>query len=115
MHRIPLTALGFALLLSGVPLYSQSNAGVEKALEAKEHAGWQGWKDHTSKPVEAMTPEDVVNIADGMVARGRQQVLHEMESSGRQRLFTLQLYLFVAEQRHGADDLHRHSGCNLFG
>ena len=82
MRRIPLTAIGFALLLSGVQLYSQTNANVEKALEAKEQAGWQGWKDHTSKPVEAMTPEEVINIADGTVARGKQQVLHEIASSG---------------------------------
>lgn len=82
MRRIPLIAIGFALLLSGMQLYSQTNANVEKALEANEQAGWQGWKDHTSKPVEAMTPENVINIADGAVARGRQQVLHEMASSG---------------------------------
>lgn len=82
MRRIPLTALAFAVLLSGVQLYSQTNAAAEKALEAKEHAGWQAWKDHTSTPVEAMTPEDVINIADGTVARGKQQVLHEMASSG---------------------------------
>lgn len=63
-------------------LYSQTNANVEKALQAKEQAGWQGWKDHTSKPVEDMTPENVINIADGTVARGRQQVLHELASSG---------------------------------
>lgn len=82
MRRISVTALGFALLFSGLPLCSQTNAGVEKALEAKEQAGWQGWKDHTSKPFEAMTPDDVINIADGTVVRGRQQVLQEMASSG---------------------------------
>ncbi|MGA7521406.1 MAG: nuclear transport factor 2 family protein [Acidobacteriaceae bacterium] len=82
MRRIPLLALGFALLLSGVQLYSQTHASVEKALEAKEQAGWQGWKDHTSKPVEAMTPEDAINIADGMVERGKQQVLNGLANSG---------------------------------
>ena len=82
MRRILLMALGFALLFSGVQLYSQTNAGLEKALEAKEQAGWQGWKDHTSKPVEAMTPEDAINIADGTVARGRQQILNELSSGG---------------------------------
>ena len=81
MRRISITALGCALLFSSLPLIAQSNAALEKALEAKEHAGWQGWKDHTAKPVEAMTPEQVINIADGVVTRGRQQVLHELESS----------------------------------
>ena len=47
MRRIALTALGFAVLLSGVQLYSQTNAAVEKALQNKEQAGWQGWKTTT--------------------------------------------------------------------
>jgi len=55
MRRIALTALGFALLLSGVPLFSQMNATVEKALESNEKTGWQAWKDHNAKPVEAWT------------------------------------------------------------
>ncbi len=50
MRRIALTALGFALLLSGVPLFSQMNATVEKALESNEKAGWQAWKDHMQSP-----------------------------------------------------------------
>ncbi len=75
MRRILLVALGFVLLLPGLKLYSQTNAGVEKALEAKEQLGWQSWKDHNAKPVENMTPEDAIDIADGNVARGKQQVL----------------------------------------
>lgn len=82
MRRIPFAALGFALLFSALPAYSQANAALEKALETKEHAGWQGWKDHTSKPIEAMTPEQVINIADGTVTKGREQVLHQLASSG---------------------------------
>ena len=70
MRRIALTALGFALLLSSIQLYSQTNAAVEKALQSKEQAGWQAWKDHDAKSVEGMTPENAVNIADGTVAKG---------------------------------------------
>ena len=81
MRRISLTALGFALLFSGIQLYAQTNATVEKALEAKEHVGWQSWKDHNAKPLDPLTPDDVLNIADGTVTRGKQQVLHEIESS----------------------------------
>jgi hypothetical protein len=83
MRRIPLMALGFALLLSGVQLYSQTNASVEKALEAKEQAGWQSWKDHKTTPaVEEMTPENSINIADGTVAKGKQQILNNFTSPG---------------------------------
>jgi hypothetical protein len=82
MRRIALTALGFALLLSGIQLYSQTNAAVEKALQSKEQAGWQAWKDHDAKSVEGMTPENAVNIADGTVAKGKQQILKSMVDPG---------------------------------
>ena len=75
MRRIALTALGFALLLSGVPLFSQMNATVEKALESKEQAGWQAWKDHNAKPVEALFTDDSISVADGGVFKGKEQVL----------------------------------------
>jgi len=39
MRRIALTALGFALLLTAVPLFSQTNATIEKTLESNEQAG----------------------------------------------------------------------------
>jgi len=82
MRRIALTALSFALLLSGVQLYSQTNAAAEKALQSKEQAGWQAWKDHDAKSVEGMTPENAVNIADGTVVKGKQQVLKSMVDPG---------------------------------
>ena len=63
MRQIPLLALGFALLVSGAPLYAQANAGVEKALEAKEQAGWQSWKDHNPKPIEEMIPEGTMSLS----------------------------------------------------
>jgi uncharacterized protein (TIGR02246 family) len=78
MRRIALTAIGFALLLSGVELYSQMNATVEKALESKEEAGWQAWKDHDAKAVEALFTDDSITIADGGVFKGKQQVLKSM-------------------------------------
>jgi hypothetical protein len=75
MRRIALTALGFVLLLSGVQLFSQMNATVEKALQSKEEAGWQAWKDHNANPVEASFTDDSISIADGGVFKGKQQVL----------------------------------------
>src|SRR5260370_3894353 len=81
MRRIALTGLGFGLLLSGVPLFSQMNATVEKALESKEQAGWQAWKDHNAKPVEAWTPDDSLSVADGGVFKGKEQVLKSISDA----------------------------------
>ena len=75
MRRIAVRALGFAVLLSAVQLFSQTNASVEKALQTNEEAGWQAWKEHNAKLVEAFTPDDAVGIADGGVFKGKQQVL----------------------------------------
>ena len=78
MRRNSSIVLGFALMISGFQLYAQSNATAEKALEAKEKTGWQSWKDHTSKPLEEMTPQESINIADGMIAKGKQQILQNI-------------------------------------
>ena len=78
MHRLVLAVLAVAVVLSGVALYAQSNMDVEKALQAKEQAGWQGWKDHDVKPIADMVPNDSINIADGMVTKGKQQILNAM-------------------------------------
>ena len=82
MRRIALTALGFAFLLSGVQLFSQMNATVEKALQSKEEAGWQAWKDHNPKLVEEYIADNTLNIADGTVSRGKQQVLKGITDTG---------------------------------
>jgi hypothetical protein len=75
MRRIVLTALGLALLLSAVPLFSQMNATEEKALESKEKAGWQAWKDHNAKPVEGWFTNDSISVADGGVFKGKEQLV----------------------------------------
>ena len=66
MRRCVIAVLGLALLVSTVPLFAESNADVEKALQAKEQSGWQAWKDHDKKPFEEMLPNDVVNITGSM-------------------------------------------------
>ncbi len=81
MRRIVLAVLGFALLLSGVPLFAQMNA-TEKALQSKEEAGWQAWKDHNTKAVEALITDDSISIADGGVFKGKEQVLKSMTDPG---------------------------------
>jgi len=73
--------LGFALLSSGTQLYSQRDVSAQKALEAKERASWQSWKEHDSKLVEAAIPEDSINISDGTVLKGKQQVLEGFRGS----------------------------------
>ena len=75
MRRIALTALGFALLLSAVPLFSQTNATIEKTLESNEKAGWQAWKDHDAKQAVAWFTNDSISIADGGVFKGKEQLV----------------------------------------
>jgi hypothetical protein len=82
MRRTALTSFVLALLLSGVQLYSQTNAATEKALQAKEESGWQGWKDHNPKAAEAMTPEHAINIADGVIAKGKQEIVKSVTDPG---------------------------------
>ena len=82
MRRIVVSALACVLLLSGIQLLAASNAAVEKDLQSKEQAGWQAWKDHNTKSIEDMVPEDAINIADGTVTKGKQQVLSSMTSPG---------------------------------
>jgi hypothetical protein len=74
MRRIALPALGFALLLSAAALFSQTNATTEKTLEKNEKAGWQAWKDHDAKAAEVWFTDDSINIADGGVFRGKEQL-----------------------------------------
>jgi hypothetical protein len=82
MRRIALTSLIVSLLLSGVYLYSQTNAALERSLERKEQAGWQAWKDHNPKSIAGMLTHDSINIADGTVSKGKQQVLKGMFDPG---------------------------------
>jgi len=80
MRRLILAAMTFALLLSGVELYSQTNSTIEKSLETKEQAGWQAWKDHNPKLIEGMVPENSIDIADGTVTKGTQQIVSSITS-----------------------------------
>lgn len=82
MRRTVMAMLGFALLLSAVQLYSQSKEGVEKALQSKEQSGWQAWKDRDLKAFEPMLTDDAINIAGGMVDKGKQQILKDMTDQG---------------------------------
>ena len=77
MRRIALTALGFALWLSAVPLFSQTHATIEKTLESNEKSGWQGWKDHDAKQSIAWFTDDAISIADGGVFKGKEQLVKD--------------------------------------
>lgn len=80
MRRLVLAVLAVAVVLSGVMLYAQSNMDVEKALQAKEQAGWQAWKDHNAKPIEDTIPEKSINIADGTMSTTKQAVVNALNS-----------------------------------
>jgi hypothetical protein len=82
MRRLIFAALALFLLATGVRLYAQTEVAVEKSLESKEHAGWQAWKDHNAKLIEGMIPENALNIADGMVTKGKEQVIKGVTDSG---------------------------------
>src|ERR1700739_3314187 len=75
MRRIALMALGFALLISAVPLFSQTIAAIQKTLESNEKAGWQGWKDHDAKQAVVWFTNDSTSIADGGVFKGKEQIV----------------------------------------
>src|ERR1700733_8547767 len=81
MRRITFAAVSFALLLSAVPLFSQTNAAIEKTLESNEKAGWQAWKDHDAKQAVAWFTDDSIRIADGGVFKGKEQLVKSITDS----------------------------------
>lgn len=82
MRRTGMAVLGFALLLSAVQLFAESKDSVEKALQSKEQSGWQAWKDHDQKAFEPILTDDAINIAGGMVDKGKKQILKDMMDQG---------------------------------
>jgi len=80
MRRLVLTAMVLAVALSGVELFAQASSATEKSLEAKEQAGWQAWKEHNAEPIKDTVPENSIDIADGTVTKGTQQILHGIAS-----------------------------------
>ena len=73
--------LSFAVLLSAVSLQAQSKDAVEKALQSKEQAGWQAWKDKDSKAFDEMLPENAINIAGGTMDNGKSNIMKDMGSA----------------------------------
>src|SRR5581483_7585875 len=80
MRLTLVTTLVLAVLMSAVPLCAADNQAAENSLKAKEQAGWQSWKDKDPKAFQEMIPDDVVNIADGMVEHGKQAILKDLSS-----------------------------------
>lgn len=72
--------IALALLISVAPLCAENNQAVENSLKAKEQAGWQAFKDKDPKAFQDMIPDDVVNIADGTMDRGKPAILKEISS-----------------------------------
>lgn len=77
-----LSVFGFALLLSTVPLWAESNQAVESALKSKEQAAWQAWKDRDQKAMDPIITEDAINIADGVMDKGKEKILKDMMAPG---------------------------------
>jgi hypothetical protein len=74
------SVLALLVLVSAVPLCAENNQAVENSLKTNEHAGWQSWKDKDPKAFQDMIPDDVVNIADGMMQHGKQQILKDLSA-----------------------------------
>jgi hypothetical protein len=83
MRRSVIGVLVCALLVSAMPLFAESNADVEKALQSKEQSGWQAWKDHDQKAFEGMLPDDAINIT-GTMDKGKQQIMKSAFEPGCQ-------------------------------
>ncbi len=82
MKRVSVVSmLSFALLLSAVSLQAESKDAVEKALQTKEQAGWQAWKDNDSKAFNEMLPENAVNIAGGTMENGKSNIMKDLASA----------------------------------
>lgn len=84
MRRCVIAVLGFALLVSALPMFAESNADVEKALQTKEQAGWQAWKDHDQKTFDEIIPEDAINIVGGNVQKGKPAIVKDAFDPGCQ-------------------------------
>ncbi len=80
MRKILVSVFTLALLMSAVQLWAEDHQAVEKSLQTMEQAGWQAWKDHDAKPMAAMIPDDVINIADGTMQRSKQEIMKELNS-----------------------------------
>lgn len=95
--RATMTSLfGLALLFSSLPMFSQSNDAVEKALQAREQSLWQAWKDHDAKPVEDAIVDPSVNIAGGSMDKGKQQIVKSMIEPGcKVASFSLSNFSFI--------------------
>lgn len=76
--------MSLALLLSAISLQAQSKDAVEKALQSKEQAGWQAWKDKDSKFFDGILPESSVNIVGGGIDSGKSNIIKGMASANCQ-------------------------------
>jgi hypothetical protein len=96
MRRSVVAVLMFALLVSAAPLFAESSADVEKALQSKEQAGWQAWKDHDKKAFDEMIPEDAINITGGTMDKGKPQIMKSAFEPGCQVAnFTLSNFSYM--------------------
>lgn len=80
MRATLVCGIALALLMSAIPLCAENNQAVENSLKTKEQAGWQAFKDKDPKAFQDMVPDDVVNIADGTIDRGKPAILKDISS-----------------------------------
>src|ERR1700722_6849714 len=73
--------MSLALLLSAVSLQAQSKDAVEKALQSKEQAGWQAWKDKYPKAFNEIPPQNSINISGCTMDNGKSNIIKGMATA----------------------------------
>lgn len=97
MNRVSVVSmLSFAVLLSAVSLQAQSKDAVEKALQTKEQAGWQAWKDKDPKFFDGILPDNAINIAGGSMDNSKSSIIKGMAAANCQIAgFTLSDFAYM--------------------
>ena len=75
MRLLTLSVFTFALLFSSIQVFAESNSAVENDLKAKEQAAWQAFKDKNATAFGAMITDDAINIAGGLMQKGKQDLV----------------------------------------
>lgn len=79
MRFAVVSLFAFALVLSAVPLLAENNQAIENDLKAKEQAAWQAFKDKNAKAFGDILTDDAINIAGGMMQKGKQEIVKGMD------------------------------------
>jgi len=95
MRATILSILCVAVVLSVMPLCAESNDAVEKTLQSKEQAGWQAWKDQNAQAFADFLPEQSINIVDGAMQKGKQDIVKAASTGCTVNSFSLSDFSYI--------------------